>query len=166
MVDFLGPPAGDVQPQAVRRAVGRFGVGPVRERAGIGIVVACAVDPAAQRLFVFTVHPFRLTATADSRGTVAFPGRKWENQSPAFRSGTARPCCSWSWCSNLPGQACSRSMSVCRSQCPHKVGRGSWVVPRPVPARVLLFVGELGAAARAEVNSAPQRVQTGRRSYR
>ncbi len=48
-IDFPGPPAGDVQQQPIQRPANEHGVGLVRERPRVGVVVVTAVDPAAQQ---------------------------------------------------------------------------------------------------------------------
>ncbi|MEU3529304.1 hypothetical protein AB0E62_36565 [Streptomyces sp. NPDC038707] len=42
--------------RGLQRAADQYGTGLVHKRAGTGNVMAGAVDPAAQQLFVFTVH--------------------------------------------------------------------------------------------------------------
>lgn len=50
VVDFLAPPAMNIQQPAVQRPADQPGKGPVRERTEVRIVVAVPADPAAQQL--------------------------------------------------------------------------------------------------------------------
>jgi hypothetical protein len=67
VVDFLGPPPVDVQQQAVQRPADQFGVGPEWERAGAGVVVLRAVDPAVQLLIA--VHLISVAGKTSSPDT-------------------------------------------------------------------------------------------------
>jgi hypothetical protein len=54
----------NVEKQPVERAADQLRIGAVRLRAGVGVLVVGAVDPAAQQLlFVITVRPLSLAST-------------------------------------------------------------------------------------------------------
>ncbi|CAM5354196.1 hypothetical protein SGLAM104S_04449 [Streptomyces glaucescens] len=104
-------PAGDVEQQAVQRPADQLGVAPARPRARV--VVVGAVDPAAQQLFVITVHPFSVAAPTDSRARPPRPPR----------SLCLCPCSSWpctsTWCwagvaaRSRGGSGTRRTWAVC-----------------------------------------------------
>ncbi len=64
-VAVLEPPTGDVQQQPIQRPAYERGVGLVRERARVGVVVVTAVDPATQQLLI-AIHPYSVPATIDN----------------------------------------------------------------------------------------------------
>ena len=82
VVDFHGPPSVDVHQQAVQRSSDQFGVGPVRERAGVVVVVA--VDAAVAQLLV-SVHAVQPRSRHRQR-----PRRRARPDPPSSRPGRAR----------------------------------------------------------------------------
>ncbi|CAM5549265.1 hypothetical protein SANTM175S_04136 [Streptomyces antimycoticus] len=66
-IDFPGPPTGDVQQQPIQRPAYERGLGLVRERPLVGVVVVTAVDPATQQMLI-AVHPSSLPATTGNAG--------------------------------------------------------------------------------------------------
>lgn len=83
----------DVQQQAVQRPADQFGVGPVWERAEVGVVVFPAVDPAVQQLLI-AVLLISVAAATDNAGlpgaalglpawsvAAACPGQVWKRES-------------------------------------------------------------------------------------
>jgi hypothetical protein len=97
VVDFLGPPPVDVQQQAVQWPADQFGVGPVRERAEVGVLVVRAVDASVQQLLI-AVHLISVAAATDPLGGPAGRTRAAEMLtclSTSFPIGfSPRPACS------------------------------------------------------------------------